>query len=109
MTNEQNGATFEASIEMTEKDLEFAKPPISVESIVSTFKKYDLRYIVIFADNMFYVAQQDLQPYHPMYVDNSYPEDIERIFDLMTVERIRKIEYINGVLKRSPIEEHPDA
>ena len=109
MTTEHNDATFEASIQMTEKDLEFAKPPMSMEIIVSTFKKYDLRYIVIFAENMFYVAQQDLQPYHPMYVDTSYPEDIELIFDLMIVERIRKIEYINGVLKRSPIEEHPDA
>ncbi|MDA0524796.1 hypothetical protein [Methanococcoides alaskense] len=108
MTTAQNDATFEASIEMTEKDFEFANHPMSMESIVSTFKKYDLRYIVIFANNMFYVAQQDLQPYHPMYVDDSYPEDIEQIFNLMTVERIRKIEYINGVLKRSPIEEHPD-
>jgi hypothetical protein len=108
MTTKQNDATFEASIEMTEKDLEFANPPMSMESIVSTFKKYDLRYIAIFAENMFYVAQQDLQPYHPMYVDDSYPEDIEQIFNLMTVERIRKIEYINGVLKRSPIEKHPD-
>ena len=90
MTTEQNDATFKASIEMTEKDLEFAKPPMSMEIIVSTFKKYDLRYIVIFAENMFYVAQHDLQPYHPMYVDDSYPEDIELIFDLMTVERYGK-------------------
>ncbi|KGK98434.1 hypothetical protein LI82_12100 [Methanococcoides methylutens] len=99
---------FEASIEMNEEDFEFATPPMSKEFVIQTFEKYDLRHIVLFGEDMFYVSQQDMEPFHPLYVKSSYPDDIELIFDFMTIERIHKIEYIEGVLKRSPIEEHPD-
>ncbi|WP_135610061.1 hypothetical protein [Methanococcoides sp. AM1] len=101
-------AVFEASIEVTNEDFEFATPPMSKEFIIRTFEKYALRHIVLFGEDMFYVSQQDMEPFHPLYVKSSYPEDIELIFDFMTIERIHKIEYIGGVLKRSHIEEHPD-
>ncbi|MGM0770114.1 MAG: hypothetical protein ACQESU_00645 [Halobacteriota archaeon] len=103
-----NEDRFEASIEMTEEDFEFANAPMSKKFVTSTFEKYDLKSIVFFGENMFYVEQQDMQPYHPIYVNSPYPEDIELIFDFMTIERMRRIEYIDGILKRSPIEEHPD-
>lgn len=103
-----NEDRFEASIEMTEEDFEFANAPMSKEFVISAFEKYDLRSIVFFGENMFYVTQQDMQPYHPIYANSSYPDDIELIFDFMAIERIRKIEYIDGILKRTPIEEHPD-
>ncbi|NYT19605.1 MAG: hypothetical protein GKC08_04865 [Methanosarcinales archaeon] len=99
---------FEASIEMNDEDFEFATPPMSKDFIIRTFEKYGLRHIVLFSEDMFYVAQQNMEPYHPMYVNSPYPDDIELIFDYMTIERIRKIEYLEGILKRSPIEKHPD-
>ncbi|MEL4306341.1 hypothetical protein [Methanococcoides sp. LMO-2] len=103
-----NEPGFEASIEMTGIDFEFATAPMSKDFVISTFEKYDLRSIVFFGENMFYLAQQDMQPYHPIYANSFYPNDIELIFDFMAIERIRKIEYIDGILKRTPIEEHPD-
>ncbi|WP_440953145.1 hypothetical protein [Methanococcoides sp. FTZ1] len=108
MTGTGNEPGFEASIEMTDADFEFAVTPMSKEFVIRTFEKYDLRSIVYFGEEMFYVAQQDMEPYHPMYANNPYPEEIELIFDLMVTERIHRIEYIDNVLKRSPIEEHPD-
>ncbi|MHC1576556.1 MAG: hypothetical protein ACXQTE_04310 [Methanosarcinaceae archaeon] len=92
---------YEANISITPEDLEFTRPPITQEYMVQTFLKYDLKYIVHFGEEMFYVAQQDLEPLHPMYPDASYPEEIEYIFDLMIVERIRMIRYENGSLWRS--------
>ncbi|WP_135606613.1 hypothetical protein [Methanococcoides sp. NM1] len=103
-----NEPAFETSIEMTDEDFEFATPPMSKEFITHIFENYDLRHIVLFGEDMFYVSQQDMEPFHPLYVNSPYPDDIELIFDFMTIERIHKIEYIEGVLKRSPIEKHPD-
>ncbi|MEA1984569.1 MAG: hypothetical protein U9N13_02840 [Euryarchaeota archaeon] len=91
----------EANIPITPEDLEFARPPLTQEYMAQTFLKYDLKYIVYFGEEMFYVAQQDLEPLHPMYPDALYPEEIEYIFDLMIVERIRMIRYENGRLWRS--------
>lgn len=108
MKDKNSDVLYEASIKMTSDDLEFAKPPMSIEFIIATFKKYDLRHIVIFSNDMSYIAKQNMEPHHPMYVDRSYQEDIELIIDLMTIERIRKIEYIDGILRRSPINEYSD-
>ncbi len=98
-----------ATIPLQREDLDFANPPMSLEFIREVFLKYDLRSISYFGNNMFYVAQTDGQPYQPLYPKGPYPEDIELLFDLMAMERIRLIEYRGHTLYRSPILEHPDA
>ncbi len=95
-----------ATIPLQQKDLEFANPPISLDFIRKVFQKYDLRLISYFGNNMFYVAQTDGQPYQPLYPKGPYPEDIELLFDFMTIERIKQIECKEHILYRSPILEH---
>ncbi len=92
---------YEANTPITHEDIEFTRPHLTQECMVQTFLKYDLKYIVHFGEEMFYVAQQDLEPLLPMYPDTSYTEEIESIFDLMIIERIRVIRYENGILWRS--------
>lgn len=48
MSGTGNEPGFEASIEITREEFEFAVPPMSKEFIIRTFQKYDLRQIVFF-------------------------------------------------------------
>jgi hypothetical protein len=94
---------YDATIEMTDEDFEFARPPVSRDFILQTFEKYDLKYIAYFGGEMFYVARQDMEPFQPLNPRSPYPEDIEAIFDFMVIERIRMIKYEDGILLRGAI------
>jgi len=94
---------YEANIEMKDEDFEFARPPVSGDFILRTFEKYELKYIAYFGEEMFYVARQDLEPFHPLNPRSPYPEEIEAIFDFMATERIRIIKYKDGTLFRCSV------
>ena len=94
---------YEAGIEVTDEDFEFAKPPLSKKFIRLVFEKYQLDYIAYFGENMFYVSGQNSQPLTPLYPSARYPEDIELVLDFMARERIRRIKYEDGRLFRSAV------
>ena len=94
---------YEAGIEVTDEDFEFAKPPLSKKFIHLVFEKYQLDYIAYFGENMFYVSGQKSQPFTPLYPNTRYPKDIELVLDFMARERIRRIKYEEGILFRSTV------
>ena len=94
---------YDATIEMKAEDFEFAKPPVSRDFILQTFEEYDLKYIAYFGDEMFYVAQQNMEPFQPLNPKSPYPEEIEAIFNFMAIERIRMIKYEDGILFRGSV------
>ncbi|HIH93091.1 TPA: hypothetical protein HA338_03300 [Methanosarcina acetivorans] len=100
---------YEAGIEMTNEDFEFAKLPLSKKFIRLIFEKYQLDYIAYFGENMFYVSGQNSQPLTPLYPNARYPEDIELVLDFMARERIRRIKYEGGILFRSAVPELRDS
>lgn len=93
----------EISVEMSEEDFEFAKPPLSMDFIIKTFKKYNLSFIAQFGVDPFHIEDRDGDLFIPLYEDSSYPGDIELILDFMAVERFRMLRFENGVLLRSLI------
>ncbi len=94
---------FEAGIEVTDEDFEFAKPPLSKKFVRLVFEKYQLDFIAYFGENMFYVSRQSSEPLVPLYPGTGYPEDIELVLGFMTRERIRRLRYEKGVLFRSAV------
>jgi hypothetical protein len=96
---------YEAGIELTDSDFEFAKPPLSRKFIRLVFEKYQINFIVYFGENMFYVSGQNSEPLVPLYPKTTYPEDIELVLDFMARERIRRIKFENGKLFRSAVPE----
>ncbi|KKG10706.1 hypothetical protein EO92_02705 [Methanosarcina sp. 2.H.A.1B.4] len=100
---------YEAGIEMTDEDFEFAKSPLSKKFIRLVFEKYQLDYIAYFGENMFYVSGQNSQPLTPLYPNTGYPEDIELVLDFMACERIRRIKYEDGIIFRSSVPELSDS
>ncbi len=94
---------YEAGIEVTDADFEFAKPPFSKKFLCQVFEKYQLDFIAYFGENMFYITGQNSEPFVPLYPGTGYPEDIELVLDFMTRERIRRLRYEKGVLFRSEI------
>lgn len=96
--------TYEASIEMDENDFEFAKPPLSLEFIKTTFHEHDIKSITDFGMEYFYVMQGDGDPMTPLYENSSYPPDIEEIILFMQMENIRSIHIRDGKIYRGAIE-----
>ncbi len=96
---------YEAGIELTDSDFEFAKPPFSRKFIRLVFEKYQINFIVYFGENMFYVSGQNSEPLVPLYPKTTYPEDIELVLDFMVRERIRRIKFEDGKLFRSAVPE----
>jgi hypothetical protein len=94
---------YEAGIEVTDTDFEFAKPPLSKKFLCLVFEKYQLDFIAYFGENMFYITGQNSEPLVPLYPDAGYPEDLELVLDFMARERIRRLRYEKGVLFRSAI------
>lgn len=96
---------YEAEIELTDADFEFAKPPLSKKFILFVFEKFKLDFITYFGENMFYVSGHNSEPLIPLYPNTRYPEEIEMILDFMTRERIRRIKLEKGQIFRSAIPE----
>ena len=72
---------YEAGIEVSDTDFEFAKPPLSKKFLRLVFEKYQLNSITYFGENMFYIARQNSETFTPMYPGARYPQEIELILD----------------------------
>lgn len=95
---------YEAGIEVSDADFEFAKPPLSKKFLLMVFEKHQLDSITYFGENMFYIARQNSEPFTPLYPGARYPQEIELVLDFMARERIRKLRYEKGMLFRSEIQ-----
>lgn len=100
---------YEAGIEVSDADFEFAKPPLSKEFLRLIFDKFQLGSITYFGENMFYIARQNSEPFIPLYPGARHPAEIELVLDFMAKERIRRLRYEMGVLFRSDIPELSDS
>lgn len=87
--------------DLLDHDLEHYTPQISKKEIIDIFIAYDIRFIRYFGSDMFYVEMVDEEPLVPLHPKSSYPPGIERLFDLMTRERISLISYKDGKLMKS--------
>ena len=83
----------DALIQITDQDLQYFVPPVSMEEIISVFNAYDISFIRNFSSDLYYVEMVDGEPLVPSNPMGSYPPGIEKLFDLMTRERISMLSF----------------
>jgi hypothetical protein len=83
----------DTQIELTKYDLEHFIPPVLKEDIINVFIAYDISFIRNFSSDLYYVEMVDGEPLVPLNPMGSYPPGIEKLFDLMSRERISLLSY----------------
>jgi hypothetical protein len=83
-------------IELTSQDLEHFIPPVSMEDVISVFVAYDISFIRNFSSDLYYVEMVDGEPLVPLNPMGSYSPGIEKLFDLMSRERMNMLSYREG-------------
>ncbi|SFM20178.1 hypothetical protein [Methanolobus profundi] len=79
--------------ELGDNELEHFIPSITTNDLMDIFQAYDISFIRYFGSDLFYVEMVDGEPLVPLNPKGSYPQGIERLFDLMARERLSMLSY----------------
>ncbi|MBP1908657.1 hypothetical protein [Methanolobus bombayensis] len=80
-------------IELDDHHLQHSIPTLSINDVIDIFIAYDVSFIRNFGSDLYYVEMVDGEPLVPMNAMGSYPPGIEKLFDLMTRERMNMLSY----------------